>query len=176
MCVGLVLADRMLTSGWQKVPSAVFSTLLLLTYVSLSLDVAKDRILIGYEHGGSGYASRAWSSSKTLRRMEDLPSSSLIFSNGPDAIYILTGMSSRLLPSKLDAHTRKMNDKFSEEMRHLLRQAENRDSFIVYFSRIGRAYLPSENELLALLPLQLIVREADGVIYKIGALQDQQSG
>jgi len=42
------------------------------------------------------------------------------------------------------------------------------DGLIVYLDRITwRWYYPSENELQKRLPLELVVRAADGAIYKV---------
>ena len=175
VCVFLLLADRLLASvrnkrWWVAVAGLVFAV-----FAGLSLLVAGQRVYGGYTSGGRGFASKAWKSSATLRRVEALPEGSTIFTNGPDPIYILAGRPSTMVPKKINAHTKQPNRAFPEQLARVRRKLEEDRGFVVYFPAIRRGYLPSEQELVERLSLQVLMREADGTIYQFAGTPDGTS-
>lgn len=94
----------------------------------------------------------------------------LIFLNGPDAIYFITGKLARPVTNRVSPLSRKINDKFESELALMKQQLQRRNGILVYFNTIAwRWYLPTEDKLQDLLPLRLIVRASDGGIYKINS-------
>jgi hypothetical protein len=114
---------------------------------------------------GQGYHRTGWRASPTVRALEDLPPGALIYSNAPDAIYLLTGRDTLSLPAKVhfaapqpDSLDPVLSD-FEEKL--------NGGGLIVYFKRIGTrsGRLPGQAELERWFRLRIVTRTSDGVIY-----------
>jgi 4-amino-4-deoxy-L-arabinose transferase-like glycosyltransferase len=116
---------------------------------------------------GQGYTSRAWARSATIERIRALPPETLIFSNGYDAVYFLTGRRAAFIPEKIVHGTGRPNRLYEAQLAHVREQLLEHDGVLVYFDRFPeRAYLPSEDELRERLELYLVSREQDGSIYR----------
>ena len=89
-----------------------------------------------------------------------------VFSNAPDALYVLTGRPARLIPLKADPFTRRENERFEDDLARLERDIGGRSGVVVYFRWLRwRWYLPSERELVQRLRLGAIVTAREGAIY-----------
>jgi hypothetical protein len=121
-----------------------------------------------FNRTGLGYASRFWKQSQIIQKVKDLPSEIEIYSNGPDAIYILTGKPAYFIPSKVDPGTRLVNKNYLSELSRMREQLKHKKGVIVYFY-VGRRrwYLPSIYELKSILQLKLLIHGTDGAIYEI---------
>jgi hypothetical protein len=71
------------------------------------------------------------------------------------------------LPVKYDAQTQQPNVNYATEMREMEESVQRSGGVIVILNFSYRAYLPSEKELLAALPLQAVATLSDGTIYEI---------
>ena len=162
----LCLAYRLLdsTEGVRalKVASIVICVALIVSY-----EIRAAIWAIHSHRGGQGYAGRGWQHSEIVGRVRALPSGIPIFTNGVDAIYILTGRPAWGIPSKVRASTRQVNNSYLSELARMRDQLENSGGVLVYFNTIKRCYFPSENELKEQLPLRLLIRAADGSIYEV---------
>jgi len=118
---------------------------------------------------GLNYTGREWRQSDTLRRVAGLPPAALIYSNAPDAIYLLTGRTANLLPPHANIYTQRANAYYAAQMDLIRAQATRQPLFLVYFHTVYRMYLPSEAELPQVLPLGAPQAADDGVIYRLGA-------
>jgi hypothetical protein len=108
---------------------------------------------------GLGYASRDWRQSQLVQLVSALPIGMHIYSNGPAAIFMLTGRPVDKIPTKF-------SPKYSAEMAVLRREIETQNAVLVYFDTITwRRGSLSEAELKAVLPLRLIGSALDGSIY-----------
>lgn len=116
---------------------------------------------------GQGYASKAWRESKIIQKIITLPREIRVYTNAPEAIYILTGKSAYWIPIKTDQNTLLPNDSYLSDMAKMRGQLKNRTGILVYFNTIKRLYLPSEEELKQQFPLHLAAKGADGAIYEI---------
>ncbi len=117
---------------------------------------------------GIGYASRAWKQSALIEHINGLDSKVPIFTNGPDAVYILTGRPAYMIPSKVDPGTRLVNSNYPYDLATMRKELEMGKGVLVYFNKISwRWYLPSEKELKKHLKLHLHATEEDGSIYQV---------
>src|SRR3989338_9933097 len=110
-----------------------------------------------------------------MKKIGGLPAGVPVFSNGQDAIYILTGRASSAIPSKelyFRGHSpnsaERSHSGYAAElaaMRHVL---EDKGGYIVYLRAIDwRSYYPTEEEMQAALPLALVSYAQDGAIYQL---------
>ena len=119
-------------------------------------------------HGGIGYASQGWKASKLIKRVNFFAASRPVFTNAADAVYLLTGRPAYGIPAIVDPNTKLVNRNYASELAAMEVKLGQKSGILVYFSRVGwRRHLPSEDELLARLALQLIAREEDGSMYQL---------
>ena len=113
-----------------------------------------------------GYASSVWRESALVAEVKTLRDDVRVFSNAPDALYVLTGRPARLIPLKADPFTRRANEAFDDDLARLGRDLGNRSGVVVYFRWLRwRWYLPSERELVQRLRLGAIATAREGTIY-----------
>jgi len=126
---------------------------------------------------GLGYASRSWKQSALIEHIKTLDSELPIFTNGPDAVYMLTGRSTYMIPSRVEPSTRLGNSNYPYELATMRKVLEERNGRLVYFNKISwRWYLPSENELKEQLRLHMLAGEEDGTIYRIAENREPVAG
>lgn len=119
-------------------------------------------------HSGIGYASQGWKESKLIKRVNSLAASRPVFTNAADAVYLLTGRPAYAIPAKVDPKTKLVDRNYASELAAMEVEIRQKSGILVYFSRVGwRRHLPSEDELLDRLALQLMAREEDGSIYQL---------
>ena len=117
-----------------------------------------------------GYSSGFWATSKLLRQVRDLPSSIPIYSNGHDVIYLLTGKPAISIPKEISPNSRRVNSRFEDEVREMGDGLREKGGVLVIIYELveRRRYLPTEEELKTLLPLERITRwSKEGVLYRI---------
>jgi len=118
-------------------------------------------------HNGAGYASRAWRQSALIDYITHLTRDVPIYSNAPDAVYILTGRETRMLPLKTNPNSNRPNAGYRQAIETMTQSGEYDPGIIVYFDTVSRWYLPSEDELQDLLPLRPLTHVVDGTVYRI---------
>jgi 4-amino-4-deoxy-L-arabinose transferase-like glycosyltransferase len=120
--------------------------------------------LQGMYADGRQYASREWKSSELMQLVRKLPAGTPIFSNGPDAIYILTGLDASWLPRRAFLSKEQTNPHYEAELAEMMKTIRERKGVIVCFKRIIRWYLPSANQLARTLPLRVGGSVSDGLL------------
>ena len=146
-----------------EVRSIALWALVLLAAVSLTRSVLW---AAGSELDEMGYASRVWRESALVAEVKGLRDDVRVFSNAPDALYVLTGRPARLVPLKADPFTRQENTRYSEEVGRLERELRGRSGVVVYFRWLRwRWYLPGERELAERLGLVTVATAREGAMY-----------
>lgn len=163
----LCLANKVLSSKQRRRFFQVLSILLCITFAGFY--VRRSAILaINYHQNGRGYASKVWKESEIIQKVRDLPFGIRIYSNGAEAIYILTGKPAYRIPSKVNTRTNMRNNEYLSQLALMGKQLHNHSAVLVYFNTITwRWYLPSERELKEALPLRLLGSGTDGSIYGV---------
>lgn len=137
--------------------------LLLVVYASQSLPA-----LNNYRQEGIGLSSSVWRTSTLLAEVETLPSAVAVYSNLPDAVYLLTGHRAVRLPRAFELSNQQANPDFEAEIADMGTQIRAGNAVIVFFDQAGRLENPSEADLAARLPLEILFESAEGKIYQIG--------
>jgi hypothetical protein len=124
--------------------------------------------LIEVHRNGQGYAAASWQASEIVARVRALPPPTRIFSNGDDAIYLLTGRLAERIPERVFPTTTAPNDRYEAELTDLRKQLSESHGVVVYFSRIDwRPNLVSAAELQKILRLRALYTAVDGSIYTV---------
>ena len=119
--------------------------------------------------GGIGYAREKWRHSPIIKQIKSLSPDTPIFSNGTDAIYILTGRRTWQIPSKVNPNTGQANPLYLSGLAIMREHIESKGALLVYFNKISwRWYLPLEEELRESLPIRVLMSAPDGSIYGAG--------
>ena len=115
---------------------------------------------------GLGYASPVWQQSRLMAAIRELPEAVPIFTNDVDSIYLFTGRHALRLPLVYDPESLLPNPAYASQMLHMGEKVARENGAVVFIYTIGRRmFLPSEAEIEAVLPLRVLAREVDGVIY-----------
>ena len=122
--------------------------------------------ILKYKEGHVGYASKDWSISETIKGLEEISDSTLIYSNGPDGIYLLTGKSAKMFPLLKNPYTLKKNNNFQTQMEMMFEEVDKEDGIIVFFDGIARDYLSSKDGIKNNFDITLVKKYTDGAIYK----------
>jgi hypothetical protein len=116
---------------------------------------------------GIGFTSRRWRDSPTLALLMDYPAGQIVYTNAPEALYLYTHLDTQSVPRKYESANQRPNDQYDAELLAIKKNIINHGGKIVYFDSLMRPNLPSEQEILQKLNLQLLVRTEDGFIYGI---------
>jgi hypothetical protein len=150
--------------GKKRVFAALF---LIVSFLFVGVQIIKSTPLVASLHyEGIGFSSKYWRYSKIIEIVKSVPPDTIIYTNGPDAIDILTGKSSLMIPSKVDPGTRLSNENFAAQFADMARQLETDKSILVYFYGITwRWYLPTKEEIAKGVRLRVLYQGRDGIIY-----------
>ncbi len=115
----------------------------------------------------AGYAKTRWVESPTMAAVRALPARTVIYSNAPDAIYLLAHRATASVPEVEDFSTLELNARLAAQLAELRRTLAARGGLLVYVRGLGRDYLPSETSLVRELQLRLVRETSDGAIYAL---------
>ncbi|MCL4385347.1 MAG: glycosyltransferase family 39 protein [Cyanobacteria bacterium] len=115
---------------------------------------------------GVGYSRNDWKTSQTIEKLKEFPESTLIYTNEPDAVYILADRGSYMIPSKIDLYSHKANDSYSSQVEVMVKDLKSKKGILVLF-KLGLGFLPKDSELKNELQLHLIGTYSDGAIYEV---------
>jgi len=129
-------------------------------------------VSVQYENGAYSYENkfnynnRFWHQSEIIREIENMSSETVLYTNVPDAIYVLAGRSSYKIPAKENYMNKKINSKYLFDLESMGRDISGQNGLLIYFSMIQIGNLPTEEELREKLPLILEKSLKDGSIYR----------
>ena len=175
MLVGLLIL-LLFVPGWLASKSSsprrwmwatlIAGVLLMAAYARVTLPTLRS-----YNIQGIGFSSVAWRNSPLIEAVEGEPDNLIIYSNAPDAIYLLTGRRASSLPRKFELAVDQANPDFSKEVQEIGQHLLNDQGLIVFLALDGRLSNPSEADLTSLLPLTVTFQDAEGKIYRMGSGQ-----
>jgi hypothetical protein len=111
------------------------------------------------------YRTSQWTHSPVIAAVRELPAHTIVYSNAPDAIYLLDGRATSSVPELFDFSTRKHNSRYAAQLAEISSTLSTRGGVVVYVRGLGRTYLPSERTLVNALSLRLIRETRDGAVY-----------
>ena len=169
----LVLVSCIAARRWkagQISGSLRVGLILLAIYIAtLSTFRGTSYVLRAYRDG-LGTGRLEWRRSELVRRVKGLPPGVLVYSNLPDAIYILTDRSATFIPSEVDPLSGLRNPAYAGQFLTMKRDLEGGRAVVVLLvlSDYERATHSSHaGELRNQLPLALVDRTDVGEIYRL---------
>lgn len=124
------------------------------------------------EFGAGGYNTKEWKESKLINylQIDKLNNKNNLYSNAPDALYILTDIKSLSIPFKTAYNSDKRVNSLDELKKTWLK---NDTANIIWFNKIDRKFLFSIYELQQISDIQLIKSFSGGEIYQAVPKQSQ---
>jgi len=110
-----------------------------------------------------GYAAAAWERSPIVTRIAGLDAP--VYTNGFDALFLLTGRSTLPIPAEKDYLTGRANPRYADELAAIRASG----GYLAYFDAVTfrRSFLPSRAELEASLPLEVVATDTLGTLYRL---------
>lgn len=166
-----VLADDVVWAGRRhlgpKLAGILFAAVCSLAAIYPAAFLA--RFALEHRNEGHGYSGREWRQSEIaayLRRNAHVLATryDLLYSNAPDALYLLADLPSRKTPAK----THYNSPKPAENLQNLRGTwPERQPAGLVWFEKIEQNYLFSPEELGSIAELDRVDKLTDGAVYSV---------
>ena len=110
-----------------------------------------------------GYTAAAWEESPILAHIGS--TDERVYTNGFDAVFLHTGRTTLPIPSETDHLTGDANPRYADELAAL----RSSGGLVAYFDALPfrRSFLPARAELEAALPLEVVLTDALGTLYRL---------
>lgn len=119
------------------------------------------------DNGRAGYGAPAWRNSTVLASVTRLSPDVTVYTNGPDAIWFVTGRATTMLPARKDYLTGEPNPRYGAELAEMASQLRAGRGAVVYFPPIqSRPFLPTVAELERAVPLHAAQSDAVATLYQ----------
>ncbi len=116
-----------------------------------------------------GYEARAWRDSAVVAAVAaavDREPRRPVYTNGFDAVFLLTGRPTLPLPAETNYLTGRPNPRYGEELAAM----RGNGGLVAYFDAVSarKSFLPTRTELERDLGLQPLTSDAVGTLYRVG--------
>jgi len=171
----LILAILLIRAFWPYVKAVRFAAVSAVAYgVVFAFFSFLQTLSLGEEAfaGGGilGYGSAGWRESALMEEVKSFGSGRAVYTNAPDATYILAGRRTRFIPRAVNSGTLLPNREYGRELESMAADLRRTDGRVVYFDRVSwRWYLPTAEELVGASLLRLVETKSDGSVYEIGS-------
>jgi hypothetical protein len=130
---------------------------------------------------GLGYSTPTWQSSGLIALARKLPDDALIYSNAPDALYLLADRLAKPIPKLVQPGSREDTGTAEQMLQLMQHDLKVHRGYVLYFSIIDRDYFVAENRLLHGFKARKIYSGSDGAAFvekpaTISATQPAASG
>lgn len=114
---------------------------------------------------GMGYSNDSWRSSHLVEVVRSLPNEIPVYSNGYDALYLLTGKETYPLPGTPSGAAPFRIEELSPEWQEMASNLRERAGVIAYFDNPTRRGMVDEQSLTGALSLCAISKSDEGTLY-----------
>jgi len=158
----IVVIDSISISGkWLKQAAAIFSVMWI---VFLSAGLFKE-VRDNFSDGAGGYSTKRWQNSELAAYLNQNTPEGRTYSNIPDGIYALTGLSASMSPAKYPRHSPELKTDDLDLLTTRLNEQEN--VYLAWFNYNSRRLLYEPDELSSNFDLILIKEKSDGALYRL---------
>ena len=113
-----------------------------------------------------GFSSRTWRQSRVIDRVAKLPPQTPVYSNWPEAIYLVSRRTTCVVPFKADPYTRADRPELDADLKALGQSLQTNGGVLVWFTEGGRWYLPSLDRVRRHVPLAVDYEDDHGRIFR----------
>lgn len=116
-----------------------------------------------------GYNATAWRASPVMALVAANDARLPLYSNAFDAIAFLTREPSTPVPAKRQYLTGRPNPGYAEQLETMRHELASSGGYLAYFdaATYRRSFLPSRAELEQALPLEVVLRDSVGTLYRV---------
>jgi hypothetical protein len=143
----------------QKIVGNILAVFLAAALVYPAASIASD-IRNSVRSGAGIFTSDAWHSSNLIGHLRENPSKHQVYSNCPDAVYILTGIPARYTPKK-NSLPEYGFERFKGNVQ------ESGKSYIVWFNKNTSSSVYNVDELRGYFSIEKIATLEDGEVYEV---------
>ncbi len=86
-----------------------------------------------FRSAGQGYASWKWHDSIVMNSLKNLPTGTIIYTNSPPAVYLVIGLTSRTLPTRLDPVDKKERTGFDQDVAAMRAELLSGSAVLAFF-------------------------------------------
>ncbi len=101
---------------WQRAKLIRIAVIVLAVFSLVLSGVGFSRTFLELQKSGQGYASWKWRDSPIMATLKKLPQGTIIYTNSPPAVYLVTGRPSRVLPTPVDAVTLETRSNYEAQL------------------------------------------------------------
>ena len=121
---------------------------------------------MSFRDGPRGYTTAAWRESELVQHIRKDPLHGQVYSNAPDAVYILAGSSAKMSPRKHLSHSPKSTT--DDILKFKTTLVSDTDTYLVWFDNNYRgSYLYSLQELRSMFDVDTVAATSDGAVYLV---------
>ena len=168
----LIFIQALLGSYRKLIPNEkIYTSIIILVFLFFLLFPITKAIIkiITITPNGQGYSGRLWMESSTIQHIKNNPTLILectIYSNAPDAVYLITRHVTRWIPKKSHYNS----NEFTYDLSSLKTTwPPEPNACLIWFDKMDRPYLFTVEELMQVTDIVPIARFADGTLYTVGA-------
>lgn len=166
LIVGVLVCVHLVDRYWELFRSR--TTLFAVIVITTALGIAYAFTSLTFIHTsrllGIGFASPFWSQSPIIAELQRLTLPEKLYSNAPEPVYYLAGMSASRLPRAVDLMTQKPNPNFTTEVLRIQEEVRTGQAIVVIINT-SRTLNPNLENLLQSLDLVATYETIDGAIY-----------
>lgn len=130
----LVLLVALVHWLWRRGQRWMQSGLIVLVVLALGLSlVGFGRTFLELRKTGQGYASWRWRESPIMAALQNLPPDVAVYTNSPPAVYLVTGRTSRVMPTPFDAVTLEKRPEYAAHLAHMLQEIREGRAVLAIF-------------------------------------------
>jgi hypothetical protein len=115
--------------------------------------------------GAGGYSTAIWQNSELAGYLKENPPPGKTYSNIPDGIYALTGLSASMAPRKYYYRSPESLTNDLELFKEVLVKEDT--AYLAWFINKGRKFLYRPDELYPLFEMKEVANKSDGSLYRI---------
>jgi hypothetical protein len=154
---GIVTAGRLLCAGLKR-PGLIgaVGAVLCALWLQYPLRVLYRDTAHRMTYGAGGYATAPWQTSLLVKWLRDHPLPGPVYTNSPDAVYLLTQTATRLSPRWREAHS----------LAAFARDSALQPRYVVWFQSLNRTWLYDLREITSSCRMEDVVTFSDGCVYR----------
>jgi hypothetical protein len=157
-----VRVSRMEAPRWKKLRQLIVGVAVLLVAFECGRSVIWGNAI---RRHGLGYSGYVWRRSALMDFVRKLPDDVLIYSNAPDALYLVADRLAKPIPKELLPGSR-ASAGTSVEMLGLMRHdLQKHHGYVIYFNTVDRDYLVSEERMLHNIRAKQMFAASDGAAF-----------